>query len=246
MQILSKILESLTDAEVLEVRVGLNWTGVVVQLDGATHCGLASTISGGHNHDREPDIPDAGRLETLPARELAWQALSSKPTLASVGMAAINALLPFDSAAWNEENAEDLLARRGQNARVVMVGRFPFAERLRSQVGELLVLEQNPGPGDLPAEQAPAVLPTAEVVAITGMTFTNHTLEPLLALCQPEAYVIVMGASTPLSPVLFEFGVDVISGAVVTAIDPVLHTLSQGGNFHQIHKAGVRLVNYCR
>ena len=230
----------------LDVRVGLNWTAVVVRLDGAPHCGLASTLSSGHNHDREPDIADAGRLESLSARELAWQALSSKPILASVGMAAMNALLPFDSQAWNEENAEDLLARRGQNSRVVMVGRFPFAERLRSQVGELLVLEQNPGPDDLPADQAPAVLPTADVVAITGMTFTNHTLAPLLALCQPQAFVVLMGASTPLSQVLFDFGVDVISGAVVTDIDPVLHTLSQGGNFHQIHKAGVRLVNYCR
>ena len=75
------------------------------------------------------------------------------------------------------------------------------------------------------------------------MTIVNHTLEGLLQLCAPGAFVIVMGLSTPLSPLLFEYGVSVISGAVVTGIEPVLRTASQGGNFRQLHRAGVRLVN---
>lgn len=246
MQILSQILATLPDGEVLDVRIGLHWTAVVASVGGVRRCGLASTLSGGHSHDRDPDVPQAGRLELLSACELAELVLSPQPTQAAVGMAALNALLPRDPQSWTEANAEDLIAARGAGRRVVMVGRFPFARRLQARVGELLVLEQEPGPDDLPAEQAPQVLPTAEVVAITGMTFANRTLEPLLALCPPEAFVIVLGPSTPLSPVLFDYGVAILSGAVVTAIDPVLRILSQGGNFRQIHRAGVRLVNLCR
>jgi hypothetical protein len=40
--------------------------------------------------------------------------------------------------------------------------------------------------------------------------------------------------------------VDVISGAVVTDIQPVLRLVSQGGNFRQVHRGGVRLVNLYR
>jgi uncharacterized protein (DUF4213/DUF364 family) len=78
------------------------------------------------------------------------------------------------------------------------------------------------------------------------MTLENHTLEGLLSLCPQEAFVLVLGPSTPLSPLLFDYGVDVVSGAVVTAIDPVLRHVSQGANFRQVHRAGVRLVNIYR
>jgi uncharacterized protein (DUF4213/DUF364 family) len=64
----------------------------------------------------------------------------------------------------------------------------------------------------------------------------------LLRYCPPEALVMIVGASTPLSPILFNYGVDLLAGAVVINPDQVLQTLSQGGNFRQIHRAGVRLI----
>jgi uncharacterized protein (DUF4213/DUF364 family) len=247
MQIVRDILKTLPEGEVLDVRIGLHWIAVVMEVGGVQRCGLASTLSGGHHHDRvEADVPQAGHLETLGSRQLAEMALSCNLTQASIGIAAINALLPPCPQLWFEANAEDTIAEHGQGKRVVLVGRFPFTERLRQRVNELLVLEQNPGPGDLPASAAPEVLPKADVIAITGMTFANHTLEGLLALRPPHAKVIILGPSTPLSPVLFDYGVDILSGAVVTAIEPVLRTVSQGGDFRQVHRAGVRLVNIHR
>jgi uncharacterized protein (DUF4213/DUF364 family) len=147
---------------------------------------------------------------------------------------------------WFESNAGEILAENGKGKRLVMVGRFPFTEGLRTKVDDLVVLEQTPGPEDLPADQAQKVIPQADVVAITGMALINHTMEKLLALCQPKAFVIVLGPSSPLSPVLFEYGVNIISGAVVDQIEPVMRVVTQGGNFRQIHKAGVRLVNFGR
>jgi uncharacterized protein (DUF4213/DUF364 family) len=94
----------------------------------------------------------------------------------------------------------------------------------------------------LPVSAAEIVIPEAQVVAITGMTLLNHTFEELLSLCDPDAYVILLGPSVPLSPVLFDWGVDILCGSVVTAFDEVLAAVRQGANFRQVHRAGARLV----
>ena len=246
MIILDKLLDGLLDGKVVEVRIGLHWTAVAIDVRGEMRCGLASTLSGEHSHGGEPDVPMAGHLENLSAQELTSMARSQKPVLTSLGVAAMNALIPQTPEAWIDGNAEEILSDHGAGKRVVIIGHFPFVPRLRERVGELIVLERTPSQGDLPAEAAPDVLPNADFVAITGMTLANHTLEGLLKLCSQEAVVMVLGPSTPLSPVLFDFGIDFISGSVVTRIDPVLRAVAQGGNFRQVHKAGVRLVNMVR
>jgi uncharacterized protein (DUF4213/DUF364 family) len=243
MPIIGDLLKSIPEGKVLDVRIGLHWTAVVVEVNGMRQCGLASTLSARHDHHKEPDIPKAGQLLTFSARELAYLSMQHQSTQTSLGIATLNALLPRHPHTWREDNAEEVISMHGKGKRVVLIGRFPFIPNLRSRVKELLVLEQDPGPEDLPAESAPNVLPRAEVVAITGMTLLNQTLEDLLKLCSPEAFVILLGPSTPLSPVLFDYGVDILSGSVVMKIDPVLSAVSEGGNFRQIHGAGVKLVN---
>ncbi len=245
MDILDEILASLPDGKVLNVWIGLHWTAVIVEVDGRRRCGLSATLREEHGHTREPDVPDAGDLTKYPARELAGWIQSKKVTLASVGGAAINALLPLYPETWIDCNASDLIVQSGKGKRVALVGHFPFVTELREQVAQLDVLEQNPQPGDLPAQAAEDILPKADVVAITGMTITNHTLDHLLTLC-PQAEVMILGPSTPLSPILFDHGVDLLSGAIVEDIEPVVTTVMQGANFHQVRKKGTRLVNMAR
>ena len=242
MKLLDDLLAALPDGEVTDVYIGLHWTAVVVMSDGETRCGLASTVVTRHNHSTEPDVSLAGRLHMLPALELAAFARAEHPILASIGVAAINALLTPRPELLSDLNAEEVIATHGAGKTVALIGHFPFVPRLRSRVGRLVVLEREPADGDLPASAAADILPQADVVAITGMTLVNHTLDDLLELCSPEAKTLVLGASTPLSPVLSEYGIDFLSGSIVTAIDPVLAAVRQGANFRQIHKAGVRLV----
>jgi uncharacterized protein (DUF4213/DUF364 family) len=245
MAIIDTLLSPLEDAEVVDVVIGMNWTGVVVERQGVRSCGLASTLRGDRGG---PRVPQAGKLHTLSGRELASHAKDAKsPTMASVGVAALNALLPPPAAdRLQEANAAAVLAQRGAGKKVGLIGHFPFAPALRSQVGHLAVLEQEPRGDELPAEAAAEVLPQCDLVAITGMALVNGSLASLLALCPREAVVMVLGPSTPLSPRMFEHGVDIISGAIVTEIERVLAVLRQGGNFRQIHQAGVRLVNMHR
>jgi uncharacterized protein (DUF4213/DUF364 family) len=246
MKFLDKLLAALPDGDVLDVCIGLHWTAVVVQSDGQVRCGLASTLTAPHNHSAEPDVPEAGQLHTLSALELAHLACSEQPPQASVGIAAMNALLPPQPEQWREMNAEEVIVTHGTGKTVALIGSFPFVPRLRSRVDRLFVLELQPRDNELPAEAAPDILPQADVIAITSMALINHSLESLLKLRNPQATILLLGPSTPLSPKLFEYGIDLLSGSVVTDIDRVLAAIKQGANFRQVHRAGVRLVTMSR
>jgi len=245
MNLLSDLLDTLPDGRVADVSIGLHWTAVVIDLHGQLRCGLASTIYRDHQHGT-PDVPQAGELETLSARELAAFAQSDQPTLTSVGFAAVNALLPQQPGSWVDKNAENVIAAHGAGRSVALIGHFPFVERLRSRVGQLVVLELNPWQGDLPVSAADKVLPEAQVVAITGTALLNHTLDGLLGLCAPDALVILLGPSVPLSPLLFDQGIDILCGSIVTSINPVLAAVRQAATFRQVRRAGVRLVTITR
>ena len=240
MNILDDLLASLPDedAPVRTVLVGVHWTVVC-----SRYCGLASTITSHKPHGHEK-VRDVGRLHLKSARELAEYARSDNPLEASLGVAAINSLLEVDEQNTVEINAADVLAKRGHGKNVALVGHFPFIPRLRQVVGQLWVIEQQPVEGEYPAEAAAALIPQAEVVAITGTALINHTLDGLLALCQPDALVMVLGPSTPLSPVLFEHGVTIISGARVIDEAAAMRTIGQGATFQQVE--GVRLLTLAR
>jgi uncharacterized protein (DUF4213/DUF364 family) len=244
-KLLTKIIGVLPDGSPRQVCIGLHWTAVVMEVDGEIRCGLASTLNAVHQHGM-PAVPQAGKLEDMTGLDLAALAQAEQPTLVSVGMAAVNALLPQRPDSWVDLNAENVIASHGAGQSVVLIGHFPFVERLQARVGKLTVLELNPQPGDMPVSMAAEVLPTAKVIAITGMTLLNHSLDGLLKRCAPDALVILLGPSVPLDPILFDFGVDILCGSIVTSIDPVLAAVRQGATFRQVHRAGVRLVTITR
>lgn len=238
MSILEAILDALKlDAAVEVAASNRNWIAVW-----SRHCGLASTPGSG-------DCADATAIATVrlagrSARDLARLALSNDPLDAALGMAAVNSLIDVDESLSEERNGRDIILERAPGKRVALVGHFPFVPELREVARELSVLELRPHPGDLPAAEAPRLLPQAEVVAIAGTAFVNHTIEPLLGYCRPEALVVVMGPTAPLSPVLFDYGVDFISGALVADPALVLRQVSDGVGFRHIR--GVRRLTLRR
>jgi uncharacterized protein (DUF4213/DUF364 family) len=235
MALIDELLSNLPqDIPIREVLVGVHWT-VVCSL----RCGMASTIPGDKPHGHEK-VRSVGQLHKLSAHELADFARSDNPLEASLGVAAINSLLEIDEGRAVTLNAADLLVSRGQGMDIALVGHFPFIPRLRQVAHRLSVIEQHPSPGEYPPEAAVELIPQAQVVALTGSALINHTLDQLLSLCRPEALVVILGPSTPLSPVLFDRGATLISGTVVLDESAVLRTVGQGANFQQVE--GVRLV----
>ncbi len=239
MGILDDLLAALADdAPVRSVLVGAHWTVVC-----SRGCGLASTITGDKPHGHA-QVRDVGCLHLKSARELADYAHSDNPLEAGIGLAVLNLLLDVDERNAVEINAADVLAERGRGKTVVLVGHFPFIPRLREQVGRLWVIEQRPAEGEYPVTAAADLIPHADVVAITGSALLNHTLDGLLVLCRRDALVMVLGPSTPLSPVLFEYGATIVSGARVVDEAAVLRTVGQGATFRQVE--GVRLLTLQR
>jgi uncharacterized protein (DUF4213/DUF364 family) len=225
-----------------QVAVGVFWTAVAMDFD-PPRCGLASTLQR-HTHHEGPPLPEAGRLLEHSGLELASWLLSSDLLRAGIGMAAYNALLDVDEAACVEVNAEELIVQQGAGRRVAIVGHFPFVERVRQTANDCWVLELHPRPGDLAAERAAEILPRADVVALTGTSLLNHTFDDLIAMCRPEAFVVLLGASAPLSPILLERGVDAISGTRVVDVPAVLRAVVEGATFRQI--PGKRLLTMTR
>jgi len=198
------------------------------------YCGLASTFHEPHPYHRP--VRNAGSLFGLSALQLSQYARSDNVLEASIGMAAINSLLDIDEARFVEENAYDILALKGRGKNIAIVGHFPWITKLRSIARTLWVIEQSPQEGELPAEAAEEVLPQADVVGITGTSFINHTAENLLDLSK-NSFVIVVGPTTPLSPVLFDYGVDIAAGVKVVEPQKVIRCISQGAIWGQVEGA---------
>lgn len=237
MSILVSLLNDLNvDAPVRSVLVGVHWSVVC-----SRHCGMATTLMSNHSHGHK-QVQDAGRLHQKSMRELAELARSSELLEASIGVAALNSLLDVDESTAREMNASEVLVRRGRGKNVALIGHFPFIQQVRSAVGQLWVIEQHPAEGEYPPEAAADLLPQADIVAITSSTFVNHTLDNLLALCSSEATVMLLGPSTPLSPILFDHGINILSGARVFDEAAVLRTVGQGASFRQVE--GVKLLTF--
>jgi uncharacterized protein (DUF4213/DUF364 family) len=240
MNLIDELLVNLPDDDqtVRSVLVGAHWTVVC-----SRYCGLASTVLGDKPHGHEK-VRDVGRLHMKSARELAEYARSEIPLEASLGLAAINSLLAVDERQAVELNAGDLLAEHGKGKNVALVGHFPFIPNLRRTADQLWVIEQRPAEGEYLPEAAGNLIPQADVVALTGSSLINHTLDQLLALCRPDALVVILGPSTPLSPVLFARGASLLSGTRILEEEAVLRTVAQGAMFQQVE--GVRLLTIAR
>ncbi|HNT53595.1 MAG TPA: DUF364 domain-containing protein [Anaerolineaceae bacterium] len=235
MNLYDDLLNSITiDAPVETVLVGAFWTAVC-----SRGCGLAATYKSPRENGRSA-VRRVGHLTGSSARQLAEYIRSDNLLEASIGLAALNSLLEQSLPGETELNAFEILAGAAPDQPVALVGHFPFVDRLRTRVKQLWVLEQDPLEGDYPAEAAPDLLPRAALIGITASTLINHTLENLLTLCPAGARVLILGPSTPLSPILFGHGATILAGTRVLDAALALRCISEGASFREVQ--GVRLV----
>ena len=226
------------DYPVQEVLIGLHWTAVE-----SRYLGLAATQADQSCCFAE-EIRGAGSLHERSAYELAEFLHASRPLEASLGMAALNSFLPVDEQSAVELNALDLIIQESVGRRAALVGHFQFTEEIRRCAEQLWVLELEPTPGDLPAADAPLYLPQADVIGITASTLLNGTFEELARLFPAQALVVMLGPTTPLSEVLFDYGVDVLAGARVSDPHHILRLISQSSPLHR--PAGLQRLTLVR
>jgi len=236
MKIIDDLLSTLNmKARVRDIRQGPFQTAVLTR-----NCGLASTPHHPGPHNDKAPVKDTGLLTEKDTVSLTRMSYSSSQLEAAIGMATINSLIEIDEQHCVLLNAADLLIEKGQGKKVAIVGHFPFVSKLRQAAKELWIIEQRPLPGDYAENEAEKLIPEAEVIGITGTAFINHTIMNLLSLCDKQAYVVVLGGTAPLSPVLFDYGVNAVSGTKVVDYNSVLGCVSQGATFRQIK--GIKLL----
>jgi uncharacterized protein (DUF4213/DUF364 family) len=227
MKVLNDLIASLDkDSTIHEVYSCVLWTAVMSQ-----NWGLASSFRDEHPHHGR--VRDVGHLRAKPALELAEYARSDNLLEAAIGMATINSLIDTDDSRCSDENAFDVLAQKGKGKNMAVVGHFPWTPMLKDIARKLWVIEQRPRGEDLPAEAADEILPQADVIGLTGTSLINHTFPGLMKLCQGK-FVVMVGPTSPLSPILFDYGVDVISGVKVVNPQRMLACITEGAMFKQI------------
>lgn len=230
MKLLDDLVSTLDfDATLRDIRQGVFHTGVWTR-----SCGLAATLPRDALRQNAPSVREAGSLCSKTPAELVQMAYAESILEAAIGMAAINSLLDVDEKKCHEQNAREWIFAKGKGKRIAIVGHFPFIPALQEIARKLWVIEKNPQPGDYDETQTQRFLSQADLVAITGSAFTNHTIEPLLECCGPRADIIVLGDTAPLSPVLFDYGIQAVAGTRVVDPQTALRGVSEGATFRQI------------
>jgi uncharacterized protein len=241
--------------------VGLFFTGVKLNtgIAGACATPLRSIPEAVCCPSSAMAMPFPGKLRGRPAGELLKETEAPSGIRRAIGVATMNALADM---CWQRRATPAVELRAGVDAydaadiqpgeRVVVVGAFvPFLKALKRSGQHFTVLEMDPAtlkPDELahfrPADDARLVLPSADVVLITGTTLLNDTLENLLALCRPQARVVMVGPTVGLLPdALLRRGVDVLGGVRVTAPDAFLDVLAEGGSgYHFFGRSAEKVV----
>ncbi|MCK5879580.1 MAG: DUF364 domain-containing protein [Holophagae bacterium] len=228
MNVIESLIESTPRVPVQQVLTGCFNT--VVQSSG---WGIASTLKPpAWQHDA---VPGAGSLVDRDVRELAALATSDNTLAASVGIAAINSALETAGLPLKELNARELLLEKGKGGVLGMIGHFPFIEKVRDQFRDTLVFELDPQIGDLRAEDIKKRLKEADVVAITATSLINHTFSEIIAACRKDSFRVLLGPSTPVTPQLFEFGLNAVSGSLVTDARVFLPMVAEGTPFRKLN-----------
>jgi uncharacterized protein (DUF4213/DUF364 family) len=241
--------------------IGLFFTGVKLNTGVAGACAtpLRSIPEAACCPSSALAMPFPGKLSGRPAKELLKETAAASGIRRAVGVATMNALAHM---CWQRRAHPDADLRIGVDAydaadirpgeQVVVVGAFvPFLKSLKRAHQPFTVLEMDPAtlkPDELPyfrpADQAADVLPSADVVLITGTTLVNDTIEHLLALCRPDARVVMVGPTVGLLPDAFlHRGVAVLGGVRITAPDAFLDVLAEGGSgYHFFGRSAEKVV----
>lgn len=243
MPLLDQLLDRLPPdaAPVRDVWIGPYWT--LVRTDRGA--GLAATLlDAGPTHGAHAQhLADAGNLAGRDARELARGVSAGFPLARSVGLAALNALLPEPEGRLSDLNAGELAAEKGKGQTVGVVGWFPFIPRLRQAAAAVEVFEKDAETGfALTAERA-ARLARCDGLCLTASALLNGTLEGVMQAARPGAWKLLVGPSAPLCREMLALGFDAVCGARVENAESVARVIREGGCFQQIRRAGgVRLL----
>lgn len=218
---------------VTHLYVGQHWILSLVEHDNGSRCaGVAAAPK------VFPYNPSYGMGRYTPESDVAPIAnllRSEDSTAAAVGLATLNAIQQPQKDALTNVDAADWLSEQCKDRTIAIFGRFPFIEdEVRPFAKQVFVFEQTPSTGEYGAEDRARLLPQADIIAITGSTIINHTIDNILAHIPPQKTVIMLGPSTPLTERLFAAGIDVLFGVRVANCEAAAASALEGQGFQKM------------
>jgi uncharacterized protein len=235
MTVLETLLADLpTGWWVNDVYVGANWALSLVSAEkGLQVAGVATT-------PRRIAADSRFQIGHYPLAEdaavVARLLLSPDESTAAVGLATLNALNRPDETGFSTIDAADWLSAQSVGRRVAMIGRFPFIDaEIRPYAHQVWVFEQEPQAGESSDTDMATILPQADIVAITGSSILNHTLDFILSYTRPDSIVVLLGPSTPLVGKLFESNIAALFGVRVVDTQEAIESVIAGDGFQKMH-----------
>jgi uncharacterized protein (DUF4213/DUF364 family) len=251
-EILKKTLQQkLNDLYIEDVVVGMHMTAVKLN---DQSFGVASTIDTSEifcpKKDRDYGEFTPTKIKGKKVTEL-FETTKQSNIISTLRIAALNAISSNIIAnsnyiVHNNTDPYDLLDL-SQPKTVTIVGAFQsYIKKFAKTHHKLFVLELNENALNedqkeyfVPASDFQKVLPSSDIVIITGLTIVNNTIEGLLSSVQKNTKVIVTGPSSSMIPdVLFENNVNYIGAVRVTDGKKLFEVVGQGGH-------GYHLFYYC-
>lgn len=212
----NKLIEKVpANIQVDHIHMGPTWTIV----HAGPYCGFAVTTN-----EQNLPLPSYDYLVGRNLQEVAALCKSWNFLDASVGTAALNAYHNSPITATKipgmtvTKNAFTDYGNAVAGKDAAIIGHFINLERFLTEAAHITVLERKPESGDLPDSACEYVLPQQDFVFITGSAFINKTLPRLLQLSS-NGTAVVLGPSTPMSPILFEHGANELSGLLPNFIE---------------------------
>ncbi|HHU85988.1 MAG: Rossmann-like domain-containing protein [Pelotomaculaceae bacterium] len=188
-----------------------------------------------------------------PLREVAGAVKSWNFVEASAGLAAINAYynnpetarangVNFSDARRVEDRMNDpfiMYQNEIKGKRVAVIGHFPYLESLFEPICDLSIISWNPQEGDYPLPACEYILPECHYVFIYSSCITDKTMPRMLELAK-RARVTVVGPSTPLAPVLFDYGISELSGFIIKD-NALARRITAGAEKVKIYSSGQKV-----
>jgi uncharacterized protein (DUF4213/DUF364 family) len=247
----SRYKTRLEELVISDVRIGLYLTAVRLSDDST---GTSATLA-----DENPVCSKSGRDfgDYSPLKIKGKKALDilevqkDSPTISSLKTAVLNAVSSKIISSANYKIVEncDPVQLLDLNFRktITIVGAFQsYIRKISETKNKLNVLELNENAlaSDqrkffVPACEYDNVIPSSDIVIITGQTLVNRTIDELLAAVSPGTEVIVTGPSSGLLPdILFENKVTIIGTSRIISPEILFDIVSEGG-------IGYHLFKYC-
>lgn len=196
-----------------------------------------------------------GTIIGKPLKEVAECVKSWNFREASIGHSAINAWYNHPDTArkagieiLDKKNVNEQLKRRLKDPfikyqnhvkgkKVCVLGYFKMLEELFAPVCDLSVVMWDPRSvyyypeGSYPFSACEYLLPECDYVFLTPAAIVDKTMPRLLELAENAEGVVIVGMTTPLSSVFFDYGVTDLSGSIVTdaALAKRIHKGAEAG-----------------